>query len=425
MTRSATRASSSELPGFVPLCVPEIEGNEWRYVKECLDTGWISSVGSFVDRFESALAGCVGRQYAVATVNGTASLHTALMVTGVAAGEEVVVSTLTFIAPANAIRYVGAWPVFVDADPQYWQMDVEKLQHFLDTQCRWVSGGLYNRHTQRRVRAILPVDILGHPADMQPILDLARKYELIVIEDASESLGATYRERPVGQRGDIACFSFNGNKIVTTGGGGMLTTDDPGFARRARHLTTQAKADAVEYIHDEVGYNYRLTNLQAAVGIAQLEQLASKVAAKRRIAASYERALRDVAGITPMPEAPWATSAFWLYTVLIDPHRSGTDSRRLLRELHSSGVECRPLWEPLHLSAAHRGAFATDCSVAERLNDIALSLPCSVGLTEAMQAKVTRCIHAIAAEGRPQDPDGVIAHSMRGTERDAHAGPGH
>jgi perosamine synthetase len=385
----------------VPLSAPEIRGNEWRYVKECLDTAWVSSVGAFVDRFESALAAYVGKQHAVATVNGTASLHTALRTAGVAAGEEVVTSTLTFIAPANTVRYAGAWPVFIDADPQYWQMDIDKLRHFLDEQCVWRSGSLYNKQTDRRVTAILPVDALGHPADMQPILELARKYGLIVIEDASESLGASYRGRPVGRHGDISCFSFNGNKILTTGGGGMLMTDNADWARRARHLTTQAKADPIEYIHDEVGYNYRLTNIQAAVGVAQLEQLDAFVAAKRRIAATYARTLGGLPGITPMPEAPWARCSFWLYSVLIDPRAFGIDARQLLHGLRAHGIESRPLWQPLHLSPAHRGSFATDCSVAERLNATALSLPSSVGLTEATQSRVIDCIKRIAAEVRP------------------------
>ncbi len=385
---------------IVPLSAPEIRGNEWRYVKECLDTAWVSSVGAYVDRFEATVAAYVGKQHAIATVNGTASLHTALMIAGVAPDQEVIVSTLTFIAPANAVRYVGAWPVFIDADPHYWQMDVEKLQYFLERQCDWRSGALYNRHTGRRVVAIIPVDVLGHPADLQPILELSKKYELTVIEDASESLGAAYHGKTVGHHGDITCFSFNGNKILTTGGGGMLLTNDSHWARRARHLTTQAKADACEYIHDELGYNYRLTNIQAAMGVAQMEQLDTFVAIKRRIAATYEATLGGISGITPMPEAPWARGTFWLYSVLIDPDRFGCDARTLLRALRAQGIESRPLWQPLHLSPVHRGAFATDCSVAESLHASALSLPCSVGLDETTQARVIDAIRAIAAKRR-------------------------
>ena len=385
-------------PATVPLSAPEIAGNEWRYVKECLDTGWVSSVGAFVDRFEAMLAAHAGRRYAVATVNGTAALHAALLAAGIGEHDEVIVSTLTFIAPANAIRYVGAWPVFVDADPRYWQMDPEKLQHLLERQCAWRAGALYNRRTGRRVRAIVPVDALGHPADLDAILAIAKRYELLVIEDASESLGAEYRGAPVGRVGDIACFSFNGNKILTAGGGGVLLTDNAEWARRARHLTTQAKADPIEYVHDRVGYNYRLTNVQAAIGVAQLERLDHAVAAKRRIAAAYGEAFAGLDGITPMPEAAWARSTFWLYTVLVDPRRFGVDARTLLRRLRAQGIESRPLWQPLHQSTAHAGALASDCRVAERLHATALSLPSSVGLTPEVQAAVVDAVMAGARQ---------------------------
>ena len=199
-------------------------------------------------------------KYAVATVNGTAALHVALLVAGVQPDEEVLVSTLTFIAPVNAIRYVGAWPVFIDAEPIYWQMDPARVVEFFERDCRWTEGKLYNRRTGRHVSAIIPVHVLGHPVDLDPIMEVARKYGLKVIEDATEGLGATYKDRGLGCLGDIGCFSFNGNKIITTGGGGMMVTDNEEWAIRAKYLTTQAKDDPIEYIHGEVGYNYRLTN---------------------------------------------------------------------------------------------------------------------------------------------------------------------
>lgn len=392
------RAPGAPAPdGFTPLCVPELRGNEWTYVRECLDTNWVSSVGAYVDRFERALAAAAGTRHGIATTNGTAALHVALMLAGVERDDEVLVSTLTFIAPANAIRYVGAWPVFVDAEPAYWQMDVEKAAAFLERGCDWRDGALRNRVTGRRVRAVMPVHILGHPVDMRPLLDVARRFELPVIEDATESLGATYHGTPVGHLGDMACFSFNGNKIITTGGGGMLVTDDDARAARARYLTTQAKDDALEYVHHEVGFNYRLTNVLAAMGVAQMEQLPSYVEAKRRIAATYTEAFRDVPGITPMAEAPWARASYWMYTMLVEPSAFGMDSRALLRELGASQIQTRPLWEPLHRSRAHRGAFATDCTVADHLHARALSLPCSVGLTVEAQGHVIDHVRRAAA----------------------------
>ena len=386
--------------GMIPLCVPEIRGNEWRYIKECLDTNWVSSVGPFVDRFERMMADYVGTKYAVATVNGTAALHIALLVAGIQPDDEVLVSTITFISPANAIRYVGAWPVFIDAEPEYWQMDPQKTVDFLEEECRWVNGQLYNKTTGRRVKAILPVHILGHPVDMDPILEVARKYDLVVIEDAAESLGAKYKGRMVGHLGSIACFSFNGNKIITTGGGGMIVTDNEVSARKAKYLTTQAKDDPLEYIHNEIGYNYRLTNIQAAMGCAQLELLDEYIAAKRRIAATYNESLRSMGGIAPMAEAPWAESIYWMYTVLVDESEYGMDSRALLRELADRGIQTRPLWQPLHLSAAHAGPLNPDLVVAEGLNRMGLTLPCSVGLPAAEQSRVIETITALRQSGR-------------------------
>jgi perosamine synthetase len=303
---------------------------------------------------------------------------------------------LTFIAPANAVRYVGAWPVFIDAEPRYWQMDVQKVADFLAHDCRYAHGALRNRHTGRRVSAILPVHVLGHPVDMDPLLAIAARYELQVIEDATEALGARYRGhavgRPLGPGSHAACLSFNGNKLITTGGGGMIITDDEAFARRARYLTTQAKDDPVEYVHHEIGYNYRLTNLQAALGVAQLERLNGHVEAKRRIARGYAAALDGVPGLDKMREASWARSAFWMYTVLVHPRMAGVTSRRLLRLLADDGIQTRPLWQPLHLSAAHRGAYAVDCTIAERLHRQALSLPCSCGLSGEAQAAVVSAL---------------------------------
>lgn len=386
----------SAAAGFVPLSVPEIRGNEWAYVKECLDTGWVSSAGAFVERFEREMARVSGADHAVATASGTAALHVALAVAGVRPDDEVLVSALTFIAPANAIRYLGAWPVFIDAEPAHWQMDGRRVRDFLADGCVRRDGALRNRETGRRIAAILPVHILGHPVDLDPILDLAREHGLPVVEDATESLGATCRGRPVGQLGDVACYSFNGNKLITTGGGGMLVTRHEAWARRARYLTTQAKDDAIEYVHHEVGYNYRLTNLQAAMGVAQLEGLADFLAAKRRIAERYTAALRDVPGLAPMREAEWARSAWWMYTIGVDEAVFGRDSRALMRALDARGIQTRPLWQPLHRSPAHAGSPVASCPVADELNRVALSLPCSVGLPAADQERVIEALRGLA-----------------------------
>jgi perosamine synthetase len=385
-----TTAPASDAP--VPLCVPHLGGNEWAYVKECLDTNWVSSVGPYVDRFERAVAERVGAPFAVATASGTAALHVALLVAGVEPDDEVIVPAITFIAPANAVRYVGAWPTFVDVDPAYWQIDVGRVAAFLAAGCTRRAGVLRNRVTGRRVRALLPVDVFGHPADLEPLTALAREHGLATVEDASESLGARYRGRPVGSLGDLGCFSFNGNKLITTGGGGMLVTGDAAMAKRAKYLATQAKDDPIEFVHGEVGYNYRLTNVQAAIGLAQLERLDEYVAAKRRIAQRYAHAFDGVAGVELMAEAPWAFSTHWMFTLVISPAPGRPDVRDLIRTLGRRRIECRPVWEPLHRSRAHRAAFATPCPVAERVYRSGVCLPCSVGLTPESQDRVIAAV---------------------------------
>lgn len=345
-------------------------------------------MGSYVERFENSIADFLGAKHTVAAVNGTSAIQIALLVAGVQANDEVIVSTLTFIAPANAVRYIGAYPVFIDSEAEYYQMDIQKLACFLTEDCTWNGMELQNHHTGRRVKAILPVHILGHPVDMDPLMELAAKYRLVVIEDATECLGAKYKKNMAGTIGDIACFSFNGNKIITTGGGGMIATSNETWARKAKYLTTQAKDDPLEFIHNEIGYNFRLTNIQAAVGCAQMEVLADYIAIKRRIAATYNQAFSDIPGIQTMPEAPWVFSIYWMYTILIDDKLFGVDSRYVLRRLQSDKIQSRPLWQPMHLSLAHHEAYAMDCPVAECLNRTALSLPCSVGLKDEEQQRV-------------------------------------
>jgi perosamine synthetase len=384
------------MAGAIGLCEPHIAGNEWAYLKECLDTGWVSSVGSFVDRFEQEFAHEVGARYAVAMASGTSALHIALLVTGIQPDEEVVVPSLTFIAPLNTIRYAGAWPAIVDVDPDHWQMDPEQLGAFLSTDCMRKGRRLVNRHTGRAVSAVMPVDILGHPCDLDEIHALAAEYGLAVLEDATESLGARYKGRPLGQLSSITCFSFNGNKLITTGGGGMLVTEQESMAMRARYLATQAKDDPLEYVHNAVGYNYRLTNPLAAMGCAQLEQVDAFVKKKRAIARRYTEAFSDLPGITPMREAPWAQSACWMFTMLVDAGEFGRDSRTLLRLLGEQKIQTRPLWEPMHRSRAHVGAFSRPCPVADLVHAQALSLPCSVGLGDADQGRVIDAVRAAA-----------------------------
>jgi perosamine synthetase len=338
------------------------------------------------------LADYVGTKYAVATVNGTAALHVAVLVAGVQPDDEVLVSTLSFIAPANAIRYADAWPVFMDSEPLYWQMDPEKVADFLEKECRWQNGHLANRTTGRRVKAILPVHILGHPCDMDPILDVAQKYDLAVIEDATETLGARYKGRMVGHLGDIACFSFNGNKLITTGGGGMIVTDNQKWAERARYLTTQAKDDPIEYIHNEIGYNYRLSNIQAAMGVAQMEQIEGFIAKKQTIARSYETSFCDLEGISLMPTHPHTEPTYWLYTILLHQGTTLEERKSVIRKLNEQGVGARPLFHPLHGLLPYLNCQPFQIEHALRLYERGVSLPSSVGL-EAHDLE--RCVSTV------------------------------
>ena len=371
----------------IPNAVPLLGGNEWRYLKECLDTNWVSSVGPFVERFEKELAAWVGARHAVATVNGTAALHVGLLLAGVEAGDEVLVPALTFVATANAIHYCGAVPVFMDSEPRTWTIDPEKVADFLARECEVRGGRVVNRATGRRVRALLPVHLYGHPADLDALLELGTRFPVTVVEDTAEALGAVYKGVRVGARGPVGCLSFNGNKIITTGGGGMILTDDEALARRARYLTTQARDEGAEWVHREVGFNYRLTNIQAALGVAQLEQLDRFLASKRETAHAYTAALERLGGAEPLGEAPWASSSFWMYSTLLDPGRYG-DVRALIAGAGAVGIQLRPLWRPLHRQPVFEGHQAYRVEVADRLYARGVSLPCSVGITPEERERV-------------------------------------
>lgn len=364
----------------IPNAVPHLAGNEWKYLKECLDTNWVSSVGPFVDRFEREVAGYLGVPHAVATVNGTAAIHVALLAAGVRPGDEVLLPAFTFVATANAVAYCGAHPVFLDSEETSWGIDPAEVARFLETHGRAEGDRVVNRESGRVMRALLPVHLYGHPCDLDPLLALARRFPMAVVEDSAEALGARYRGRAVGADGLAGCLSFNGNKIITTGAGGMVLSRDEATAARVRRLTTQARGDAIEFVHDEIGFNYRLSNLHAALGVAQLEQLDGFVEDKRTTATFYQTALGRVDGVRPFVEAAWARSTYWMASVLLDEGRC-RDVPALIRDLNAAGIQARPLWRPLHLQPAFGAAPRGQTAVAERLHARGLSLPCSVGIT--------------------------------------------
>lgn len=372
---------------MIPLCEPSLGGNERRYIDECLTTNFVSSVGPFVERFEREFAAYTGSPHAVACVNGTAAIHLALWVLGVGAGDTVLVSDFTFIATANPVRYLGAEPVFVDSEARSWNLDPVRVAEALDDLVR----------QDKRPKAVLVVHILGQPADLGPIVDACARHGVPIVEDAAEALGAIYAAdyphaqcagRHVGTIGVMGCFSFNGNKLITTGGGGMLTTGDERLAKRLKHLTTQAKLPGLAFVHDEVGFNYRLTNVAAAMGVGQLEQIGTFLARKEAIADRYAR-LCAAKGWTYHPVLPGTRPSRWLASCLVGARRD-----ELLERLTRAGIGARPLWLPVSSQAAFRRFTTYGTSVAEMLAREGLSLPCSVTLSETQLDRVCEVLGA-------------------------------
>lgn len=357
----------------IPLSVPVLGGNESAYLQACVEENWVAANGRFTHAFEDAFASRHGAAEAVSTVTGTAALHTALVDLGIGPGDEVIVPDLTFVASANPIRYVGATPVLADVSRQSYTLDPACLEELVT----------------ERTRAIVAVHLYGHPVDMDPVLELAAARGLFVVEDATEALGSLYKGRPCGTLGDVGCFSFNGNKVITTGGGGMLLARDPGRLAHMRLLTLQGRVPGSrEYLHSEVGFNYAMSNLQGALGLAQLERLEQLLEARREIAGRYERALAGVEGLTWVGEQPWASSNFWLSTILVDPERYGEDRHALAERLGAAAVDTRPFFLPLHLQAPYRGCAPVPPRTSAHLHEVGLCLPSSASLTQADQARV-------------------------------------
>lgn len=365
---------------MIPLCIPNISGNEWEYIKDCLDTNWVSSAGSYVDTFERDFEVYIKAKKAIVTMNGTAALTLALRTLGIGVGDEIIVPSLTFISPVNTIKYVGAEPVFVDVCRDTYVMDSEKIEKLIT----------------EKTKAIMPVHLYGHPVNMDRVMEIAKKYNLYVIEDATESLGSMYKGKTVGTIGDIGCFSFNGNKLITTGAGGMLVTNNNKLAEKAKFLSTQAKVitENKGFYHPEIGYNYRMPNLLAAMGCAQLERIQEYIKAKKEHALLYNELLKDVKGISIPEEKSWAKNVYWLYSIIVEDDYSITRDQ-LIKKLWENKIETRPFFMPIHEMLPFKECKHSDMNITLELNKKGLNLPSSVGLSEEDIVKICEVIKSI------------------------------
>lgn len=364
-------------PKHAVLHEPSFIGNESRYISECLDSTFVSSVGTFVNRFETNLASFTGAKHAVAVVNGTAALHIALTLAGVQPDDEVLVPALTFVATANAVTYCGAVPHFVDSEERTLGVDAAKLRDYLLGHTEQYSGRCINRATKRVIRALVPMHTFGHPVDLNGVMAVARDFNITLVEDAAESLGSYYHGKHTGTFGLMGTLSFNGNKIITTGGGGAILTNNSELARRARHLTTTAKLPhAWEYRHDEVAYNYRLPNLNAALGCAQLENLDSMLAVKRGLYQRYSAAFSTILGVKLLTEPEHCKSNYWLQTLLLDAEQA-SQRDHILKATNDAGFMTRPAWILMHELTPFQGCPRMDVSGAHSLSQRLINIPSS------------------------------------------------
>jgi aminotransferase in exopolysaccharide biosynthesis len=363
---------------------PNMAGNELKYVTECITTGWVSSVGAYVDQFEKMSAEFAGTKYAVATSSGTTALHICLVMMDVNADDYVITPNITFIATCNSIKYTGANPLFIDTDAATWQMDLNLLEEFLINETEQRNGVCHYKKDGKRIPVIMPVHVLGNMCDMDRLLALAKQHNLTVIEDSTEALGSYYKGKHAGSFGLMGTFSYNGNKIITTGGGGMIVTDDEALAKKAKHLTTQAKSDPFEYIHDEIGYNYRLVNVAAAMGVAQMEQLPGFIQRKYEIIDFYKTALQGVGDIKFQEVSVDVKPNWWMPTIFT------SKQKEVLKILNDNKMQSRPFWVPMNqLRMFTENIYYNHTDRSNFVYQHCLSIPCSTYITDEQLKTVT------------------------------------
>ncbi len=375
---------------FIPLSIPYLNGHEKKYTLKCYQDNWLSSAGPYIQKFEKKFASFIGAKHAIACSSGTASLHLALKAINVAKGDLVIVPDLTFIASINAIKYVNADPILIDADFSNWQIDLKALQEFLDNKCFVKNKKCIHKETGKKISAIIVVHILGYANNLDKIKKLSKEFMLPIIEDAAEALGTKYNKKLVGTIGAIGCFSFNGNKLITTGSGGMVVTNNQKYANIMRHLSQQAKLKGDDYLHSEIGFNYRMSNIQASLGIAQLLDIKSRITKKKKIFSVYKKAFSCKSFLFLPTEISKANSSYWLTTVRINKKIIKKEIKVIIEELSHAGIETRRLWQPMHLSKPHKSSIYVGDKNSEKIYNSSISLPSSVGLTTRQQEKVIK-----------------------------------
>jgi perosamine synthetase len=369
---------------------PNMGGNELKYVTECIETGWVSSVGSYVDQFEKMSAEFAGTKYAVATSSGTTALHICLILAGVGQSDMVIAPNITFIATLNSIKYTGATPILIDTDATNWQMDLNLLEEFLKNETEQKENICFHKASGKRIPIIMPVHVLGNIGDMDRLLAIAKLHNLVMIEDSTEALGSYYKGKHAGSFGLMGTFSYNGNKIITTGGGGMIVTNDEIIAKKAKHLTTQAKCDPFEYKHDEIGYNYRLVNTAAAMGVAQMEQLPTFLTRKKEIITFYKTALQGIGDIKFQEVSDDVNPNWWLPTIFT------TKQKEVLKALNDNKMQSRPFWVPMNqLPMFDKDIFVNKNNVSDFVYKHCLSIPCSTNITNEELQAVANKIKAV------------------------------
>lgn len=369
---------------IIPLSVPNLKGKEMEYVKKAIETEWVSTGGAYINRFEENIAKYLKVGKAVACQNGTAGLHLALKLSGVEYGDEVIVPTLTFIAAVNPVRYLGAEPIFMDCDETL-NMDIDKLEEFCKEECNLTEKGLINKSTGRVIKTLVIVHVFGNMADMDKIMSVAKKYNLKVVEDATEALGSyctegKYKGKFAGTIGDFGVYSFNGNKIITTGGGGMLVAKDDEMSDKGKYLSTQAKDDLLYYRHSEIGYNYRMTNLQAALGVAQLEQLEGFIEIKKRNYNYYKEQIDHIDGLTILEFNKNIRPNYWFYSLIIDENKFRFSRDELLNKLNEHKIQTRPIWSLIHEQKPYENNQTYKIVEAKKMIRKILNIPCSTNL---------------------------------------------